>query len=305
MMKIGPKMMNDAVSTAKRCELELGYIIVLQTAGRSANYNPHLHIIMTDGGLDKEGQWHKLGYMPYDVLHQKWEYYLLGMVKEVMGDEPKVKKVIDELWQRYPRGLVAYLQEKAVPKVDGLARYIAKYVVSPPIALSRIIEYDREKGTVKYWYRDHRSGGKQIEELSRERFIGRMVEHILPKGFKRIRYYGLQAICKVKKVAVILKRAVKRVVQGVLDFVEKVSAKLSYRERMKRAYGKDPQMCEHCGTEMWLWRIWHPDYGIIYDELEQIEQGKYDSHSVGLARKDDKEKRLIQLPLFRMPPVYA
>jgi hypothetical protein len=32
------------------------------------------------------------------------------MVKEVLGDEPKVKKVIDELWQRYPRGLVAYLQ---------------------------------------------------------------------------------------------------------------------------------------------------------------------------------------------------
>jgi hypothetical protein len=305
MMKIGSEMMDDAVSTAKGRELELGYIVVLQTSGRAANYNPHLHIIMTDGGLDKEGQWHKLGYMPYDVLHKKWEYYLFKMVKEVLTDEPRVRKLIDELWQRYPRGLVAHLQEKAVPKVDGLARYIAKYVVSPPIALSRIIEYDRERGTVKYWYRDHRTGGKQVEELSREQFIGRMVQHILPKGFKRIRYYGLQAICKVKKVAAILKRAVKRVVQGVLDFVNKVSEKLSYRERMKRAYGKDPLKCEHCGREMWLWRIWHPDYGIIYDELERIEQGKYDSRNVGSARMNDKGEDVIQLPLFRLPPVYA
>jgi hypothetical protein len=56
---------------------------------------------------------------------------------------------------------------------------------------------------------------------------------------------------------------------------------------------------------MWLWRIWHPDYGIIYDELERIEHGKYDSRNVGSARMDDKEEDVIQLPLFRMPPAYA
>jgi hypothetical protein len=207
LMRIASVMRDDAVSTAKRCELELGYIVVLQTAGRAGNYNPHLHIIMTDGGLDKEQRWHEL---------------------------------INELWRRYPNGLVAHLREETVPKVDGLARYIAKYVVSPPIALSRIVEYDREKRMVKYWYQDHRTGRRQVVEMNRERFIGRMVQHILPKGFKRIRYYGLQATCKAKKVAAVLKRAVKRVVEGVLDLMDKASVKLSYRERMKRAYGKDP-----------------------------------------------------------------
>jgi hypothetical protein len=183
-MRIASVMRDDAVSTAKRCELELGYILVLQTAGRAGNYNPRLHIIMTDGGLDKEQRWHEL---------------------------------IDELWRRYPNGLVAHLREETVSKVDGLARYIAKYVVSPPIALSRIVEYDREKRMVKYWYQDHRTGRRQVVEMNRERFIGRMVQHILPKGFKRIWYYGLQATCKAKKVAAVLKRAVKRVVEGVLD----------------------------------------------------------------------------------------
>jgi hypothetical protein len=82
-----------------------------------------------------------------------------------------------------------------VPRLSQLTRYLVKYVVSPPIALSRIIAYDRDQGTVTYWYRDHRRPGKTRETVSRETFIGRMVQHILPKGFQRIRYYGLQATC--------------------------------------------------------------------------------------------------------------
>ena len=301
LMKIASAMMDDAVSTAKGRELELGYIVVLQTAGRAGNYNPHLHIIMTDGGLDQEQRWHKLGFMPYHILHKKWEYYLFNMVSEVLAGESGVAELIDDLWRRYPNGLVAHLQEEAVPKIDGLARYIAKYVVSPPIALSRIIEYDREKGAVKYWYRDHRTKRKQVIELTRERFIGRMVQHVLPKGFKRVRYYGLQATCKAKKVAAILKKAVKQVVQGVLDLAGKVTEKLSYRERMKRAYGQDPLVCEQCGTEMWLMYVWHPDHGVIYDELEQIKQGKYKSYDGRQARVANKREKMVQLALFHMP----
>jgi hypothetical protein len=49
--------------------------------------------------------------------------------------------------------------------------------------------YDRARGTVTYWYRDHQRGGQRTEEtVSREAFIGRMVQQILPKGFQRIRY---------------------------------------------------------------------------------------------------------------------
>ncbi|MCP3676385.1 MAG: hypothetical protein GY721_02005 [Deltaproteobacteria bacterium] len=213
-----------------------------------------------------------------------------------------VAEVIEEMWERYPNGLVAHLQEKAVPKVAGLARYIAKYVVSPPMALSRLIEYDREKGKVKYWYKDHKSGQRREEEMEREQFIGRMVQHILPKGFKRIRYYGLQATCKLKKVGGIVKGAVERVVVGVLDVGESGMKKLSYRARMKRAYGKDPLMCERCGVEMWLWKIWHPEYGEIHDELAEIEGGKYDQLArAGPGEVKEQPKQDVQLPLFDMP----
>ena len=75
---------------------------------------------------------------------------------------------------------------------------MAKYVVSPPISLRRILSYDGQR--VRYWYNDHKTKSRQEEEVSALTFIGRMVQHMLPKGFHRIRYYGLHATCKAKKV---------------------------------------------------------------------------------------------------------
>lgn len=302
LLKMAAPMMDEAVSVAKGRKMELGYIVVLQTAGRAGNYNPHLHIILTAGGLDEGKKWHELSYIRYEIIHKKWQYYLFGMVKEVLSDRAEVGVLINELWQRYPKGLVAHLKEQAVPKLDKLAHYIAKYVVSPPIALSRLMAYDRQQGRVKYWYEDHRHGRQEVT-LSREEFIGRMVQHILPKDFKRIRYYGLQATCKLKKVATILKRVVKRGVQGVMDFVGQLPlsavVKLSYQERLKRAYGQDPLRCAQCGAQLWLWQVWHPEYGLIYDEAEAIKAGKYEPPPVAEPPPaTDQPEPVGQLSLF-------
>src|SRR5919206_4586915 len=114
-----------------------------------------------------------------------------------------------------------------------LARYLGKYVVSPPMALSRIIAYDRERGTVTYWYRDHQRGGQRTEEtVSRETFIGRMVQHILPKGFQRIRYYGLQATCILSQVREQLALVLHTAVQQAMDLLEMPGKRARYRERM-------------------------------------------------------------------------
>src|SRR5205085_450228 len=103
--------------------------------------------------------------------------------------------LVAELRRRYSKGFVAHLQGNVLPRMQQLTRSLVKYVVRPPLALSRIIAYDQAQGSVTSWYRDHLKQGKRtIETVSREIFIGRMVQHILPKGFQRIRYSGLQAI---------------------------------------------------------------------------------------------------------------
>ena len=300
------------VAHSKRQPLTLGYIVVLQTAGRAARYNPHLHVILTDGGLRRDGTWQRLGYLPYDVLHRLWQEQVLDLVTSRLAGNPQAARVVAEMRRRYPRGFVAHLQGNVLPRMQQLTRYLVKYVVSPPLALSRLIAYDREQQTVTYWYRDHlKQGKKTVETVSRESFIGRMVQHILPKGFVRIRYYGLQASCTLKKVRAQLLELFEVAEQQVLPLCQGASvSRVGYRERMRAAFGRDPLLCGRCGGELWLWQIWHPKYGVIYEELEQMKAGMYERVERPVCGGVDADRARdagsepdgeLQLPLFTMP----
>ncbi len=298
LMRTGYQCLEDVVSTVKKSELKIGAIIVVQTHGRSGQYNPHLHVIMTDGGVNTEtGKWVGLGYLPYDILHKKWQYYLLNMVSDFFGKGVKI--LINNLWKKYKKGFVAYVTKGKVPKkCKGLARYLAKYVASPPIAVSRIIQYDGQM--VTYWYRDHKTKKKKEETVPVFTFIGRMVQHIMVKGFKRVRYYGLQATKSFKKWCEIIKEGIRKIGKVVKGTYEIVSPK-TYQERYQDVTGTDPLTCRYCGGEMELWKIWVPEYGFIFDEEERIKQDTYGvkkwlegrgGHPVRPASKR------IQLPLF-------
>jgi hypothetical protein len=210
-------------------------------------------------------------YFPFKVLHKKWQYYLFTMLKQRVGTRA-IKAKIDALWRKYGQGLVAYLEEGKVPAGgEGLAYYLAKYVVSPPISLRRILSYDGQR--VRYWYNDHKTKQRQEEEVSALTFIGRMVQHILPKGFHRIRYYGLHATCKAKKVKGLLTAlmvALGRLLRGTYRIAVR-----TYRERVLASTGRDPLRCTRCSGEMILWQVWHPRYGVVYDELHEIKRGRY------------------------------
>ena len=54
----------------------------------------------------------------------------------------------------------------------------------------------------------------------------------------------------------------------------KIIARLTYRERYEKSTGQDPLICAHCRGEMGLWRIWHPIYGVVYDEGERIKRSR-------------------------------
>lgn len=72
LIKCGIEMLKELMKEIHSEEIEFGYIVVLQTAGRSAQYNPHLHIMMTAGGLDEQENWHDINYIPFDYFHKKW-----------------------------------------------------------------------------------------------------------------------------------------------------------------------------------------------------------------------------------------
>ena len=90
------------------------------------------------------------------------------------------------------------------------------------------------------------------------------------------KYYGVQATKTFAKVKVVIQAALAKV-EGVVKGAVKIIARLTYRQRYEKSTGRDPLRCPHCRGEMGLWRIWHPTYGVIYDEVQVIKRGTYES----------------------------
>ena len=196
------------------------------------------------------------------------------MVRQTLETDA-INQLVDACFRKYPNGLVTNVQKGKVPsQYQSLAHYVAKYVVSPPISVKRIDRYDGHR--VTYHYRSHRTERVEHETVDVDTFIGRMVQHTMPKGFKRIRYYGVQATKTFAKVKVVIQAALAKV-EGVVKGAVKIIARLTYRQRYEKSTGRDPLRCPHCRGEMGLWRIWHPTYGVIYDEVQVIKRGTYES----------------------------
>jgi hypothetical protein len=294
-MRAGNDCLKDILNTCSGVKLDIGNIIVLQTAGRSAHYNPHLHILMTAGGIDPLEQWQNVSYIPYEMMHRKWQYHLLKMLRENVSD-PAVKKDLDRAWKDYTKGFVAFLQAGDVPPGgQGLAQYLAKYVVSPPISVRRIERYDGK--SVSYWYRDHKTKQIEHETLPVLRFIGRMVQHILPKGFHRIRYYGLHGNVRYKKMREQLADIIPANTPADHRGYRVLPAK-PFQQRFFDSFGKDPLLCPKCDNEMSLELIYHPKYGTIKEFL-LFEELPDEQQAVGTAtgRAIHRSERLVQIPL--------
>ena len=275
-MRCGGQCLDDFYSMVRGKALRGGYITVLHTHGRNGQYHPHLHVLATSGGYDAQGaRWEHLQYLPYDLLRRKWQWHLLTMLRQTLQTED-INRLVDACCRQYPNGLVTNVQKGTVPsQYQSVARYVAKYVVSPPIAVRRIARYDGER--VTYHYRSHRTDRMEHETVPVDMFIGRMVQHTLPKGFTRIRYYGVQATKTFAKVKVLIQTALAKV-GGMVKGAVQILARLTYRQRYAQSTGRDPFRCPHCGEEMGIWRIWHPTYGVIYDEGEVIKRGTYTSN---------------------------
>jgi Putative transposase len=244
---------------------------VIHTHGRNGHYHPPRHLSAPSGGDDGQGQrWEHFPYLPYALLRRTWQWYLLGMVRQTLKTEG-VNQLVDACFTRYPKGLVTNVQKGKVPsQSQSLARYVAKYVVSPPLAVRRIDRSDGER--VTYHYRSHRTERVEHETVAVDTFIGRMSQHTMPKGFKRIRYDGVQATKTFAKVKVLIREAVAKV-EGVVKGAIKIIARLTSRQRYEKSTGRDPLMCPHCRAAMGIWRLWHPTYGVIYDEGQGIKRG--------------------------------
>jgi hypothetical protein len=179
-------MFQCAVSTLKDFGLndkalaaELAMTAVLHTHSRCLDYHPHVHIVVPGGGVNKRrNEWRKLkgrylfnGFQLATVFRAR----LLKMIRQSGLKAPKTPKEWVVQCQTVGKGL---------PALKYLSRYLYRGVISN----QNIIGDD---GTyVTFQYKDSETGEIKTRRLLGEDFIALVLQHTLPKGFRRSRDYG-------------------------------------------------------------------------------------------------------------------
>lgn len=196
----------ELAADPRRLGAQIGVTAVLHTWGQTLRFHPHLHCVVTGGGLSRDGsQWvaARPGYfLPVLVLSRLFRgKFLAGLRKAFVNGELACAGSIADLAQ--PARLKHWLDDLehrswivyAKPPFGGAAqvyRYLGRYTHRVAISNSRLISL--QEGRVRFQYKDYADGhqSKQMT-LEAEEFLRRFLLHVLPKGFVRIRHYGLLA----------------------------------------------------------------------------------------------------------------
>ncbi len=191
------KALNDTISYKQRKRILAGAIVVLHPFGRDLGFKPHIHILVTEGGFDKNNNFVHQKFILAKAMRRTWQYQLLTNIKKALPHTSENVKFINGLFRDYREGFYAYLPEESrITSKRGIAEYVGRYVRHPAIANSRIYAYNGKE--VSFWYKDNQ-GVRHNKTMEVYDFISAIIQHIPEKQFKMIRYYG--AYCRKWKRA--------------------------------------------------------------------------------------------------------
>lgn len=209
-------------------------VCVLHNHGRDGKHHPHIHMLVSAGGLDLKTKqyWLSQEYLPWNMLKIRWKVKLLLRLKSVLPKDLK-EKLFALRW--YVNVGIRLINARAS------IHYIGRYVKKPVIAETRIVGYDGK--FVSFVYQDFRNNSEVKWTLPAENFISLLIQHIPPKQFRMIRYYGLLASRTRAKWQSFFKKWL---------FLKRKMKLLAWRERQIDFRKKDPLTCPICGKEMVL-----------------------------------------------------
>jgi hypothetical protein len=228
----------------KKMKVTPGIIAGLHTFGSRLNFNPHVHMLVTMGGMKKNGEWKTYDFIPFEMLRKQWQTVALKLIRQNLNESEK-KQVQSRLQAAYKEngdGFYVYAPKQRGSVKEQLG-YIGRYMRRPAIAIHRIKDYDGE--FVVFSYVDKTDKTEKLERITVEEFIARLIRHIPDEQFKTIRHYGVYArrvkgLCK-KLVTAWQKEARRWIVKA-----KRVLKRRNWRERVKAGTGKDPLVCPRC-----------------------------------------------------------
>ncbi|MDP2815327.1 MAG: IS91 family transposase, partial [Rectinemataceae bacterium] len=163
---------------------EVGILEVLHTWGSTLEYHPHVHCLIPGGAITEKGTvWRESRQkflMHVRPLSKLFRGIFLSGLKELMPEYEIPAAIREKDWNVFVK--------PAMQGPEGLLKYLGRYVHRIAISNGRLISL--EEGKVTFVYKDYRDGRKKRMTLPVFEFMRRFLQHVLPSGFHKVRYYG-------------------------------------------------------------------------------------------------------------------
>ncbi len=252
----------------ERLQAQVGFTAILHTWNQDMQFHPHLHIVVTGGGLDQsQTKWiasRNNFLVPVRGLSKKFRGKFIHLLKKahtqgllVMKENSPKSKADSDL-----HGLTNFLYRKkwvvysknTFGDPEQVFKYLGLYTHKVAISNHRLVEMADSK--VTFLARDNANPGqKRTVTVTAQEFIRRFLLHILPKGFVKIRHYGLMAPRNAKTKLEIARRLIEQALpqssQTDSDSqVDNLSGQAPWQDLLLRITGVDITKCPSCGGNL-------------------------------------------------------
>lgn len=245
-----------------------GIVSVLHSQGQRLNFHPHIHTMLSGGGLTSSGQFveaaHKGYLLPKDAMSRLYRGKFMDAMKRY-HDQNKLHFHGNCLhlrnsyeWQAfidllYDKSWIPHIKE-TFNGFGNAITYLARYVFRSAISNSRIDSVD--DSSVTFHYKDYADDGKtKSMHMSGMEFIEAFLIHVLPKGFCRVRFSGYLCNCKKRKNLKLIHKLRNSVYTG-----NPVKGK-TVAELMLLLYDRDICTCPVCNSK----KVVHLPRGVSLD----------------------------------------
>lgn len=205
LFKTSWSVIKDFAANPKFLGAKTGMISILHSWGQNLSLHPHIHCIVPGGGITQSKKWKPARgkgkfLFPVKAMSKVFRArFVEALRKEFDLEDILYRKLFSHNWVVYSKRPFFGPQQ--------VIEYIGRYTHKIAISNHRIKSIDN--GKVTFAAKDYRHGGKKHPvTLTDEEFIRRFSQHILPKGFPKIRYYGILSSTVKNKIIPLLQQQI-------------------------------------------------------------------------------------------------
>ena len=165
---------------------QIGMVGVLHTWGRNLAYHPHVHYLVPGGGLSMNGQSWQTARNNFLLPVRALSRVFRGKLQQALRHTDCYAHIPAKVWQQE---WVVHCE--AVGSGLNALKYLAPYIFRVALSNNRLLKLENDRVTFRY--RDTETGAEKRCSLGAEEFIHHFLQHVLPKNFVKVRYYGFFA----------------------------------------------------------------------------------------------------------------